>query len=267
MTAKQILGIADFSRVAQPAIIYAAQLAQTLHATLTLATLPSESTVKQHTAIKDELLTDQLITLCKKIAFTYNIGCSFDNRLIGVARPELLELGTRAYQFVILGMDEVDDYINFFGDRSTLTTLAQMKNHVLLIPLRYHYSPITRIAFCYELDKDEDLLIKQLIELAHSMKCKVYLLQLVRDKFSRSLETAIMRQQEQIRQHHHNQILLNFKTTWTTEFAGSANYFMQSIKADALSLCTKRPSFLQELFQHSAIGNLASMVRYPLILF
>lgn len=266
MRATQILGIADFSRVSQPAINYAAQLAQSLHATLTLAALQSPCGVNHNSTTKDSPLADQVITLCKKIAFTHHIGCSFDNGLVGVTRSEALQLSTKNYQMVILGMNEVDDYVSFFSDRTILATLAQMKSQVLLIPLMYHYLPITRIAFCFELDKDEDLFINPLLELAKVLKCKIYLLQLVRDKFSRGLETAILRQQEQMRQHYHNQIPLDFKTTWTTEFAGSANFFMQSIKADVLALCAKRPSFLQELFQRSSTSDLASIAHYPLIL-
>lgn len=173
----------------------------------------------------------------------------------------------RAYQLVVLGMHNLADLTGLVNDCHLLATLAKMPSQVLLAPALHPYVPITHIAYCFELTQGENLSISKLIQLAQLLKCKVHLLQLVASKFNRTLETAIMRQQEEIQELYHEEMVFDFKTIWTKEFAGSTGYFMQTVKADALALSVQYPSFLHDLFQARDARDLASITRYPVVLF
>ncbi|MFZ5970163.1 MAG: universal stress protein [Bacteroidota bacterium] len=267
---KKIICPTDFSETADNGIVYAAKLAQRTGASLTLFHVES---LMEHTlgeAVMGETFnvqaaTQKLAAQCEQIRQAFHISVACEVQATG--RSVIAEIADQAarHDCVVMGSEGPHDLVQFLIGSHTYRTLRQVQRPLLLVPAGYGYSEVRQLVFAYDYLKNGKLPLKQLLAVTAGWSCKITVLQVCRESYTRAMEEKMLSVQQQIR-HLFPTAPLVFDTVYASEVVATLHSYVQRNAMDLLALCTKDYPFMEGLFHKSTIKAMSVIASYPVLI-
>lgn len=269
---KRILCPTDFSDTAENAIVYAAKLATSLDAQLTLLNVQSafDFTPAELTHGKAETIRAASLRLeaeALEVSKVFNVSCD------SVIDPTYRKLSTvidheaASYDLIVMGSNGADDLYQFFNGSNTYHTMVKTNTPVLMIPSGYEYSEIKSVIYAYDCFRERMLPINPLISLVHTLKARVIALQVMEPAINPEAEEELMALQNSIKNVFAEDIELRFRTIHAENAAEAIHeYFLRS-GGDVLALSTRHRNIVQRFFHKSVVKHITGIADYPVFVF
>jgi len=269
---QRILCPTDFSDAAYNAVSYAAKFAQVTNSELILFHAESIFNLTPVEIIRGKEMTitalnEQLETQCIEISKTFKISCYAEVKLSGQSLSSIIEQKSVGFDLILMGTNGVSDYYDFFTGTNTYQVIKKSGIPVLLIPANCEYSSIDKITFAADLMKGDYIPLRKLVDWANLLKCKICILQVIREHYNHDIEVALKRTQEEISDFYSDEVIMEFDTIWSNEIASSIHSYILRTESDALVLCTGHRSFIKNLFHKSVTKIISSIASYPVFVF
>jgi nucleotide-binding universal stress UspA family protein len=171
------------------------------------------------------------------------------------------------FDLVVMGSDGPDDLYQFLSGSNTYNAIVKSEVPVLIVPAGYVYSEIRSIIYAYDYLKDRNLPLAHLVPLAKSLQCRITVLQVMEDAYSKDAEDELKELQSILTTFYSDDIALAFETIHASEIAQGINSYIQQHAPDALVLCSVHHSLLDRVFHKSVIKHISAIGNYPVIVF
>lgn len=269
---KKILCPTDFSEAAQSGVAYAAKLAASLGAELTLYHVkalfdftPIELAVGK-TVILEEIRR-QLDELSFEVARTHRITChgEVDSGLTGTTSA--IAKKAVGYDLVVMGTNGADDLHQFFTGTNTYKTILKAETPVILVPESGLYSAIKTLVFAFDYLRNRKLPMEQLAALAELFDCEVIILQVMEEAYSETVDEELQELQFIFNTRYGDKFRYRFDTIRSSDIAGAINSYVSRNQPDALALCAVHRGLIERLFHTSTIKHITLATDYPVVVF
>lgn len=269
---KKILCPTDFSDSAQNAIAYAAKLAHSMGAQLTLfnvqssfENLPLEIIGTKSSKVKayEKLLDEQSF----EISRTFKISCYAEVISTTASLSKTIAFKASGYDLLVMGSNGADDFIQFFLGSHTYKAVVESNVPALVIPSDCIYSEIKEMVFAFDYLRERKLPITQLIPFVKALNARLTVLEVLEEAKSEHMDIELQELQEILKNTYGEKITLRFDTIRSATIAKSINGYIQNNQPDALAICSVHRSFLGKLFHKSVFKDLSAVLSYPVFVF
>lgn len=269
---KKILCPTDFSDAAHGAIAYAAKLAQSTGCTLTLLHVKSifdfslvEMTPSNQVSTLE--VTARLEEQSRQISKTFKISCDAEVVSKLSKLSSVINDVAKEYDLIVMGSNGADDLYQFFGGSNTYNAIAKSDTPLLLVPEGYTYSEIKTMVYAYDYLRERNLQLKRLVPFVNAVKCKLTILQVMEEAYSRDAEDDLKELQFIIRNFYGGNLNYEYETIRSAEIAQSINSYILRNQSDALALCSVHRNLIESIFHKSVIKNISAVCNYPVYVF
>jgi nucleotide-binding universal stress UspA family protein len=269
---KKILCPTDFSETAYAAIAYAAKLAKATGCTLTLLHVKSvfdysfaEITDTKHVASVQ--VAERLETLSREVSEIFKISCDAEVvSKIGKLSSVINDVA-KDYDLIVMGSNGAEDLYQFFSGSNTYNAIVKSNTPLLLIPEGYTYSEINTMVYAYDYLRERNLPLTRLVPFLKAANCRLTVLQVMEEAYSKEAEDDLMELQFIIRNLHGDDLNFAYDTIRSAEIAQSINSYILRNQPDALALCSVHRNLIERIFHKSIIKNISSVCNYPVYIF
>jgi nucleotide-binding universal stress UspA family protein len=269
---KKILCPVDISAAANNAIVYAAKLAKKLDASLELFNVQLLAELTPVQALMGEAsnldsATRQLEDKALEVREVFKINCE------ARVTTGLLSLASRikeeasAFDLIVMGTaGEPDMDKKFFGSNA-YQVIRDSAIPMMMVPSGCGYSDITSIVYAFDYWHEYETPMASIVELVKALQCKLCVLQVMQQHFSREAELKMEETQRQIDRLYGNEIPISFDTLYAPQPASGMDGFMIAGNADVLAICSRNSNLITTLFDQSVTHTIARKASYPVYIF
>lgn len=269
---KKILCPTDFSDASQDAIAYAAKLAKAIGASLTLLHVKSIfdfslAEIARSTPISAIEIAQRLEEQSKEITQTFKISCDAEvvskiSRLSTVIHDV-----ARNYDLIVMGSNGAENLYQFFSGSNTYNAIVKSETPLLLIPEGYTYGEIKAVVYAYDYLRERNLPLTHLVPFIKAVKCRLTVLQVMEQAYSKEAEDDLKELQFIIRSFYGDDLNYEYDTIRSSEVAQSINSYILRNKPDALAMCSVHRNLIERIFHKSVIKNISTISNYPVYVF
>lgn len=269
---KRILCPTDFSDAAHGAIAYAAKLAQKTNCELTLLHIQSVfdrnpvQILTGNQAITAEI-TEHLEAQSREVSKSFKISCYAEVATSFSKLSSAIREKGKDYDLIVMGSDGPDDLYQFFGGSNTYNAIAKSDVPVLVIPVGHDYAEIKTIVYAFDYLKERTLPLTRLIPWVKTLECKLTVLQVMEEAYSKDAEDDLKELQVIIRNLYGDDLNYTYDTIRSSDIAQSINSYILTNQPDALALCSVDRNLLGRIFHKSIIKNISAVCSYPVFVF
>jgi len=269
---KRILCPTDFSDTAHNAIAYTAKLAQVLHSEITLLNVQSKFDFTPAEIIQGKQMTlesvkEELEAQSLEITKVFKVACYAEVESTYRKLSAVIHDKAKGYDLVVMGTDGPDDLYQLFGGSNTYNVIAKSETPLLLIPNGYTYSEIRTMVYAYDYLRERNLPLARLVPFLKALDCKLTVLQVMEEAYSKDAEDDLKELQFIIRSFYGDGLNYEYDTIRSSEVAQSIDTYIHRNQPDALALCSVHRNLLQSLFHKSTIKNISAVCNYPVFVF
>jgi nucleotide-binding universal stress UspA family protein len=270
---KRILCPTDFTKTADNAIVYAAKLAHTINAGITLINVQvlTELTLEQAAWGREmniQAATTRLEELSEEVTKVFKVPCGFEVESSNFELSKVVGSRALGYDLIVMGTQGTHSLANFFWGTHTYQVIRDTFVPVLLVPEETGYSEIKHIAYAFDYKSFNQLPMGQVIKLGRSLGSEITVLQAVEGTYSHAVEEELKHIQQQVKDFYsESESIIHFETIYTDELAIGINSYMVRNKPDLLALCAVHHSFIQRMFHKSLIKTISGIASYPVFVF
>lgn len=269
---KKILCPTDFSYAAHSGIAYAAKLTQAVNGELTLLNVQSLYDYTPAEILRGKAMTfasaaDRLEDQSREVSTAFRISCSSRVEPSGRKLSTVISNIGKEYDLIVMGSDGPDDIYQFFSGSNTYNALIKSETPLLLVPEGYVYRPIHEVAFAFDYLHEEKLPITRLLPLIKVLKCRLTILQLLPEGYSRTEEEYITEQQDLIRNFYGDELPIRYETVFGSDAVSGIHSWILNNDPDVLALCSVHRGLIGRLFHKSVIKHLTAYSSYPVLVF
>ena len=269
---KKILCPTDFSDTAHNAIAYAAKLAQALNSELTLLNVQSMFDLTPVEVVRGKGLSmatvrAQLEAQSREVTVAFKISCHAEvepsfRKLSAVIRDK-----GKDYDLIVMGTNGPDDLYQFLSGSNTYNAIVKSEAPVLVVPGAYEYTEIKNMVFAFDYLQERNLPLSRLAPFLRELKCKLTVLQIMEETYSKEAEDDLKELQFIIRNFYGDDIDFKYDAVRSSEVAQSINSYILKTQPDALALCSVHHGLIQKIFHKSVIKYISAICDYPVLVF
>jgi nucleotide-binding universal stress UspA family protein len=269
---KKILCPTDFSETAHNAIAYAAKLAQTTNCELTLLNVQSMFDLTPVEIIRGKDMTlasvaEQLNAQSREITKAFKISCYAEVEPSFSKLSSIIHEKAKGYDLIVMGTDGPDDLYQLFGGSNTYNAIVKSETPLLLVPAGYTYSEIETMVYAYDYLRERNLPLTRLVPFVKAVNCKLTVLQVMEEAYSKDAEHDLKELQFIIRSFYGDDLNYEYDTIRSSEIARSIDLYIHRNQPDALALCSVHRNLIQGIFHKSIIKNISTISDYPVFVF
>jgi nucleotide-binding universal stress UspA family protein len=269
---KSIVCPVDFSRAATNAVAYAAKLAQTLPAALTLLHVQSvfglpPSDIVRGTHMSQDSLRQALEAQAEEVERAFRVVCHTSVKESTQKLSTVIHEETKSFDLVVMGTSGPGDLYDLLFGTDTYNAIIKSETPMLVVPAGYVFRTITSIAYAFDYLRNRTLPLKQLLPLAERLGCKITVLQVMEESYSPEADGELTELQYILSTYLQQGTDLKFDTVRDADIANGINGYMQRSSHEVLALCTEHHSLLTRIFHKSVIRTITSTGSYPVIIF
>jgi nucleotide-binding universal stress UspA family protein len=269
---KKILCPTDFSETAYNAIAYAAKLAQATNCELTLLNVQSMFDFTPVDLIRGKEMTvagvaEQLEAQSKEVTKAFKIRCHAEVESSFSKLSSVIHDKAKGHDLIVMGTDGPDDLYQFFSGSNAYNAIIKSEVPVLLIPNGYIYSQIEKMVYSYDYLRERNLPLTRLVPFIKALNCKLTVLQVLEEAYSKDAEDDLKELQFIIRNFYGDDLHYEYDTIRSSEIAQSINSYILRNQPDALALCSIHRNVIQSIFHNSIIKNISAVSTYPVFVF
>jgi nucleotide-binding universal stress UspA family protein len=269
---KKILCPTDFSETAHNAIAYAAKLAQATNCQLTLLNVQSVFDFTPAEIMRGKEMTlagiaAQLESQSREITRGFKISCYAEVESSFSKLSSIIHEKAQGYDLIVMGTDGPDDLYQFFGGSNTYNAIVKSEIPLLLIPAGCTYSTIETMVYAYDYLRERNLPLTRLVPFIKAVNCKLTVLQVMEEAYSKEAEDDLKELQFIIRNFYGDDLNFEYDTIRSSEVAESIDIYIHKNQPDALALCSVHRNLIQNIFHKSIIKNISTISDYPVFVF
>lgn len=269
---KKILCPTDFSDAAHDAIAYAAKLAKEVGASLTLLHVKSVfdfslAEITRSKSISTLEVTKRLEEQSQEVSRIFKISCDAEIVSKISKLSSVIHDAAKKYDLVVMGSNGAEDLYQFFSGSNTYNAIVKSETPVLLVPEGYTYSQIKTMVYAYDYLRERSLPLTKLVPFIKAVGCKLTILQVMEEAYSKEAEDDLHELQFIIRNFYGDDLHYEFDTIRSSEISQSINSYVLRSQPDALALCSVHRNLIQNIFHKSIIKNISALSDYPLFIF
>lgn len=166
-----------------------------------------------------------------------------------------------------MGTDGPDDLYQFLVGSNTYNAIVKSQTPLLLIPAGYTYCEIKTMVYAYDYLRERNLPLSKLVPFLKAVNCKLTVLQVMEDAYSKEAEDDMKELQFIIRNFYGDDMHYDYDTIRSSEVAQSINSYILRNQPDALALCSVHRNLIERIFHKSIIKNISSVSDYPVYVF
>lgn len=269
---KKLLCPTDFSDAAHDATAYAAKLAKATGCSLTLLHVKSvfdlslaETTGSKH--IPSLSVTDRLEEQCREISHTFKISCDAEVVSKLSKLSSIISDVAKEYDLIVMGSNGAEDLYQFFGGSNTYNAIVKTETPVLLVPEGCTYTEIKNMVYAYDYLRERSLPLTNLVPFLKAVNCKLTVLQVLEETYSKEAEDDLKELQFIIRNFYGDDLNYEYDTIRSDQVPQSINSYILRNQPDALALCSVHRNLIEQLFHKSIIKNISAISDYPVYVF
>lgn len=268
---KKVLCPTDFSETAHTAIAYAAKLARAMDAELTLLNVQSLFDYTPAEVIRGKDMTiaaaaERLEAQSREVSKAFSISCYSQVEPSHSKLSTVISKEASRFDLIVMGSDGPDDLYQFFSGSNTYNALIKSNTPLLLIPTGYVYSEIRHIVYAFDYLRGGKLPLTRLIPFIRPLNCRLTILQILEDQYSKKEEEQLMEHQHAI-SNLYSELKISYDTLRSSEVMQSINSYIIRNEPDVLALCSVHRNLLSRLFHKSIIKNITAFSSYPVLVF
>jgi nucleotide-binding universal stress UspA family protein len=270
---KKILCPTNFSDTAYGAIAYAAKLAKATGCDLTLLyvnavfeySLPDITRGNNSSPAE---IAEGLDALSKEVSKAFKISCyaEFLQLTIGKLSSVIKDVSV-AYDLIVMSSHGADNLYQFFGGSNTYIAIVKSTTPLLLIPEGLMYSEIKTMAYAYDYLRERNLPLRQLAQFAKAVNCKLKVLQVMEEAFSKDASEDLQELQFIFKSYGEEGINYEYDTIRSSDVPESINDYIQRTQPDVLALCSIHRNFISRIFHKSIIRHISAVSNMPVFIF
>jgi len=266
---KKILVPTDFSPAANGAVAYAAKLAKSIGADMTVfhAQVPdlfAASAQKQQAAA--DAIRQRLELICQEVGQVFRVSCSAEVQHGGMSLPSVLAAQGGRYDLVVMGTNGPDDLRQFFFGTHTYRTVTRMPIPLIVVPEGILYSEIRKIVYAFDYLRERRLPLDAVLAFARAVGAELVILQIAEEAYSPEVEEDLKALQYIIETYTRD-FPLRFETRRATDITAAINSFADEIVPDVVALCSLHRSIAEKLIRHSVMKSMTAAASLPLFIF
>jgi nucleotide-binding universal stress UspA family protein len=269
---KKILCPTDYSPVAKNAAHFAANVAKTINAEITLFHVQSkfdeasEQYVKSRGGIIDTA-SDYLVTLSQQISKAYGVICNTEVETLTVALKKAIAERAAGYDLIVMGTNGPHDLVQYFTGSNSYNAAVNSDVPVLIIPPDVAYKPIKNVLFAIDYVNQPKVPMAQLLPFVTANEGEITLLQVLENNIDPGMKKRLEDLQYTIKSDFENAARLRFVNVSGENIADSIDEYTRKHNVDLLALCTVERNGLSNLFHDSVIKKISAEAAYPLFVF
>jgi nucleotide-binding universal stress UspA family protein len=269
---KKVLCPTDFSDTAHDAIAYAAKFAHATNCELTLLNVQSMFDFTPIEVIRGKEMTiaavaERLETQATEVSKAFKISCYAEVESSFRKLSSIINEKAKGYDLIVMGSDGPDDLYQFFSGSNTYNAIVKSDTPVLLIPKGYVYSEIKTMVYAFDYLRERNLPLTRLVPFLKAVDCKLTVLQVMEEAYSKEAEDDLKELQFIIRNFYGDDLNYEYDTIRSNEVAQSINSYIQRSQPDALALCSVHRNLIASIFHKSIIKNISVVSNYPVYVF
>lgn len=269
---KSILCPVDFSHAATNAVAYAAKLAQTLPAALTLLHVQSAfgfplPDVVRGTSMSQENLRQVLEAQAEEVERAFRVVCHTSAKVSTQKLSTMIHEEAKSFDLIVMGTSGPEDLYALLFGTNAYNAIINSETPMLIVPAGYTFRPITSIAYAFDYLRNRALPLKQLLPLTERLGCKITALQVMEESYSQEAEEELREIQYILNTYLQQGTVLKFDTVRDANIANGIDDYMRRSSHEALALCTEHRSLLGRILHKSVIRAITSTGSYPVIIF
>lgn len=269
---KKIVCPTDFSEAARNAIAYAAKVAQVAQAELVLLNVHSlfsltpVELVSGHSDTVSEI-QKQLEAEAKEVARQFKISCYSEVQVSGFPLSSIISAEAQQFDLIVMGTNGPDDLYQFFLGTNTYHVIQKSTTPVLLVPVKYTFSPIDTVVYAFDYWREGNLPLTPLLPWLQYFKSELRIVEVLEASRSEVQDEEMRGRQEILRHQIDADIPVSFDAIYTQDPKLSLHQYMARNQADMLALHVHPYSWLEKLFHKSLTKSLSMIADYPMFVF
>ncbi len=269
---KSILCPTDFKEAGNNGIEYAAQLAQSLSASLTITHVrpsiwPEAIQLKKEERASTESISGMLKRMAEETHATFHIPCHFHLEATSQTIEQAIATMANQYDLLVLGTNGADDYYQLLFGSNAFHVIEKAKCPVIVVPQGYAYSPLRSMVYAYDPDTNPIFLIDQLKKLVNPLGTVVRVLHIAEDKPSTETDRKMTIMKEAIAARTPKSMFWSFDFQYAEDVAWGLDHYMKTHGGNILALSFHHRSLLTKLFTQNVVKQITMTAEYPLFVF
>jgi len=269
---KSILCPTDFKEAGNNGIEYAAQLAQSLSASLTITHVrpsiwPEAIQLEKEVQESTESISGMLKRMAEETHAMFHIPCHFHLEATSQTIEQAIAAMANKYDLLVMGTDGADDYYQLVFGSNAFHVIEKAKCPVIVVPRGNSYKPLRSMVYAFDPDTNPLFLIDQLEKLVDTLGTRVRVLNVAEDKPSEETGKKIALMKDAIAARNPNSLFWEFEHEYAENAARGLDHYMKTHEADILALSFHDRSLLTKLFTQNVVKEITMIAEYPLFVF
>lgn len=272
----KILCPTDFSKAANNGMEYAARLARSSGAELTLIhaqDVPimyqenSSIAIMNSTFQQRKEILEQLNVDCLAIMQEFNIQCQFDIQPFDLNKTMQEKTGNSPlYDLIVMGTNGADGMREFFSGTHSYHVAKNVKCPILIVPEDYSFKDINNIVFASDYSQNDKSILKDLNDIAGHFNPQICLLHISKK------DTLVSREVYRVfcnivKEDLVPNLNLTFQRIVNQDEAEGIENYIHENKTDLLVLSMKQHNYIFKLFHKNLIMEMTFFPDYPILIF
>jgi nucleotide-binding universal stress UspA family protein len=271
---KKIICPTDFSKCADNAIEYAANLAQTFNAELLLVNVQTITVAAAAASLGEGIgaearegaqqASEKLKFLCAEAKDMFQIEAEFEVDLTAQSLVSTLtDLGGEN-SLIVMGTNGVDGMYDYFFGTQAYQVIRNAKCPVLVVPESASYSPVRKMAFAWDYNSKSEFSFSQLNEFQQAFNPYFEFLHISNHTsgLGHDLFRALRDEIELVLGKDHK---VTFKQLYSDDIPGSIDSYMLESRADILAITYYNRGFIRDMFHGTVAKELSGGSEYPIL--
>lgn len=268
----KILCPVDFSEASKNGMEYAANLAKTLKAKLTLLYVrtsiwPEDTQLEKEVNESNEDIQSRLAVFAVEVHKEFNILCDYYITQTTDTFEETVAARSFNYDLIVMGTNGADTFYQYVYGSHSFHVIENSKCPVLIVPQGCTYQPINMMIYAYDPDTNPVFLIEQLKKMALPVNAEVRLLHIADKKPSIEAKRKMEILQDVIKDKESKQISWSFDFEYSREVSWALDQYLKTNKGDILALSFHQRSLFEKLFKENVVKQISMVATYPVFVF